>query len=29
MQTTNINIRVDKETKEKAEYIFGSIGLNM
>ncbi|WP_156300075.1 type II toxin-antitoxin system RelB/DinJ family antitoxin [Streptobacillus canis] len=29
MFTTNINIRVDKKTKEKAEYIFSNLGLNM
>lgn len=27
--TTNINVRVDKELKRKAEAIFGELGLNM
>lgn len=29
MATTNINIRTDKEIKEKAEIIFEELGLNM
>lgn len=29
MTTTNLNIRTDKEIKEKAEKIYSSLGLNM
>ncbi len=29
MGTTNINIRVDSEVKQKAEAIFNELGLNM
>lgn len=29
MATTNLNIRTDKEIKEKAEKIYASLGLNM
>lgn len=29
MATTNLNIRTDKETKEAAEKIYASLGLNM
>ena len=29
MATTNLNIRTDKEIKEKAERIYSSLGLNM
>lgn len=29
MATTNLNIRTDKEIKEKAEVIFSELGLNM
>lgn len=29
METTNINVRVDKEIKEKAEALFNELGLNM
>ncbi|MCL2493983.1 MAG: type II toxin-antitoxin system RelB/DinJ family antitoxin [Clostridiales bacterium] len=28
-QTTNLNIRIDKELKEQAEVFFGELGLNM
>lgn len=29
METTNLNIRTDKEVKEQAELIFNELGLNM
>lgn len=29
MATTNLNIRTDKDVKEKAEKIFNELGLNM
>ena len=29
MSTTNLNIRTDKDVKEKAEKIFNELGLNM
>ena len=29
MATTNLNIRTDKEIKEKADKIFSELGLNM
>ncbi|EFA90160.1 type II toxin-antitoxin system RelB/DinJ family antitoxin, partial [Peptoniphilus lacrimalis] len=29
MTSTNLNIRTDKEIKEKAEKIYSSLGLNM
>lgn len=29
MATTNLNIRTDKEVKDKAEEIFSELGLNM
>lgn len=29
MATTNLNIRTDKEIKDKAEVIFSELGLNM
>ena len=29
MATTNLNIRTDKDVKEKAELIFSQLGLNM
>ena len=29
MATTNLNIRTDKEIKEKADMIFSELGLNM
>ncbi len=29
MQTTNLNIRIDKNIKEKSEKIFDELGLNM
>ena len=29
MSTTNLNIRIDKDVKEKAEKIFNELGLNM
>lgn len=29
MGTTYLNIRTDKEVKEKAEFIFSELGLNM
>lgn len=29
MQMTNLNIRIDKNIKEKSEQIFGELGLNM
>ena len=29
VETTNLNIRIDKELKAKAEYFFGELGLNM
>lgn len=29
MGTTNINVRVDSEVKQKAEAIFNELGLNM
>lgn len=29
MATTNLNIRTDKEIKERAEVIFSELGLNM
>ncbi|MBR6332735.1 MAG: type II toxin-antitoxin system RelB/DinJ family antitoxin [Dehalococcoidales bacterium] len=29
MATTNLNIRTDKEVKDKAELIFSQLGLNM
>lgn len=29
MATTNLNIRIDKTTKDKAEEIFNELGLNM
>lgn len=29
MATTNLNIRIDKEIKDKAEVIFSELGLNM
>ena len=29
MATTNLNIRTDKEVKDKAEEIFNELGLNM
>ena len=29
MSTTNLNIRADKDVKEKAEKIFNELGLNM
>ena len=28
-ETTNLNIRIDRELKEQAEYFFGELGLNM
>jgi len=28
-ETTNLNIRIDKELKEKAEVFFNELGLNM
>ena len=28
-ETTNLNIRIDKELKEQAEIFFGELGLNM
>jgi DNA-damage-inducible protein J len=28
-ETTNLNIRIDKELKEQAEFFFGELGLNM
>ena len=28
-QTTNLNIRIDRELKEQAEYFFSELGLNM
>jgi len=28
-ETTNLNIRIDKELKEQAEVFFGELGLNM
>jgi len=28
-ETTNLNIRIDKELKEQAETFFGELGLNM
>jgi len=28
-ETTNLNIRMDKELKEQAEVFFGELGLNM
>ena len=28
-ETTNLNIRIDKELKEQAELFFGELGLNM
>ncbi|MDR1709785.1 MAG: type II toxin-antitoxin system RelB/DinJ family antitoxin, partial [Candidatus Accumulibacter sp.] len=28
-ETTNLNIRIDKELKEQAEEFFGKLGLNM
>ena len=28
-ETTNVNIRIDKELKEQAEVFFGELGLNM
>ena len=28
-ETTNLNIRIDKELKEQAENFFGDLGLNM
>ena len=28
-ETTNLNIRIDKELKEQAEYFFNELGLNM
>ena len=29
METTNVNIRIDKELKEQAEVFFNELGLNM
>lgn len=29
MSITNLNIRIDKEIKDKAEFIFAELGLNM
>ena len=29
MTTTNLNMRIDKDTKEQAEIIFSELGLNM
>lgn len=29
METVNINIRTDKATKQRCEYIFSELGLNM
>lgn len=29
METTNINVRVDKKVKEQAESLFSDLGLNM
>lgn len=29
METTNINFRIDKETKKQAEELFEDLGLNM
>ena len=29
METTNINFRIDKETKKEAEELFEDLGLNM
>ena len=28
-ESTNLNIRIDKELKEQAEYFFSELGLNM
>ena len=28
-ETTNLNIRIDKDLKEQAEFFFGELGLNM
>ena len=28
-ETTNVNIRMDKDVKERAEWLFGEMGLNM
>ena len=28
-ETTNLNIRIDKDLKERAEIFFGELGLNM
>ena len=29
METTNLNIRIDREIKDQAEKIFNELGLNM
>lgn len=29
MSTTNLNVRIDKKTKEQAEIIFKKLGINM
>ena len=28
-ETTNVNIRMDKDIKERADWLFGEMGLNM